>query len=394
MGGIDLSSASDWFEVISTLPSFLEIHLSSCLLTQFPSNPTTVGFTSLIVLDLSYNIFSDSLLPDWIFSLHNLITLDLTNCYISGLSPGTQGGFHSMPFLKTLSVSSNTFVNSSSLLNGLSSLCNLRFLDVSNCNISTPILASLHNLSLIVHLDLSNNEILEEIPKSLSNLCNLITLDLQSNNFSGNVSELLERFCECESPKLELLTLRGNYLIGRLPEKLGRLKNLGSIDIAYNQLTGTIPDSVGRKLGNVSFLVPGALLDLSFNRLHGELPSHFNRPDLDFLDLSHNKLLGSVEQSKHKNCSTDPKSLLCERSRKSKSGLLKWLGNSPCNRLKLRSSSAPGARKLTFPNFPSVSLRDMFKNVTLENVVQIQWGMMVSDMLLFAKSNSVKLVCD
>ncbi|KAI3731215.1 hypothetical protein L1987_62410 [Smallanthus sonchifolius] len=202
MGGIDLSSASDWFEVIRTLPSLLEIHLSSCLLTQFPSIPTTVGFTSLIVLDLSYNIFSDSLLPDWIFSLHNLITLDLTNCYISGLSPGTQGGFHSMPFLKTLTVSSNTFVNSSSLLNGLSSLCNLRFLDVSNCNISTPILASLHNLSLIVHLDLSNNEILEEIPKSLSNLCNLITLDLQSNNFSGNVSELLERFCECESPKL------------------------------------------------------------------------------------------------------------------------------------------------------------------------------------------------
>ncbi|KAI3817889.1 hypothetical protein L1987_11689 [Smallanthus sonchifolius] len=244
MGGIDLARASDWLQVISTLPSLLEIHLSSCGLTQFPSNSTTVGFTSLIVLDLSYNIFN-SLLPQWIFSLRNLVLLDLTNCFISGLSPGALRGFDSMPFLMTLSVSSNTFVNSSSLLNGLSSLSNLRFLDVSNCNISAPILGNLHNLSLIVHLDLSNNQIVEEIPKSLSNLCNLITLDLQSNVFSGNVSDLLERFW---------------------------------------------------KLGNVSFLAPGAVLDLSFNRLHGVLPGHFNRPDLDFLDLSYNKLSGSLEQ--------------------------------------------------------------------------------------------------
>ena len=53
-------------------------------------------------------------------------------------------------------------VNSSSILDGLSSPSNLRLLDVSNCNISVPILGNIQNLSLIVHIDLSNNQIVED----------------------------------------------------------------------------------------------------------------------------------------------------------------------------------------------------------------------------------------
>ncbi|KAJ0764593.1 putative leucine-rich repeat domain superfamily [Helianthus annuus] len=170
MGGMDLGNASDWFQVISALPSLLEICCFSCGLPQLPSNPTMVSFTSLNVLDLSYNIFSDSLLPQWIFNLHNLVVLDLTNCFISGLNPGIHADFRSMPSLRILSVSSNTFLNSFSLLNGLPSLSKLRVLDVSNCNISAPILCTLHNLSSIVHLDLSYNGMVEEIPNSLRSL--------------------------------------------------------------------------------------------------------------------------------------------------------------------------------------------------------------------------------
>ncbi|KAK9063282.1 hypothetical protein SSX86_017152 [Deinandra increscens subsp. villosa] len=290
MGGIDLARASDWLEVIGMLPSLIELHFSLCGLDQFPSNPTSVNFTSLIVLDLSYNNFN-SLLPRWIFSLHNLVLLDLTNCLISGLNPGTRGGFHSMPSLDTLRVSGNPFVNSSSLLNGLSSLSNLRVLDVSNCDLSAPILGKLHNLSMIVHIDLSNNQIVEKIPKSISNLCNLITLDLQSNFFSGDLSELLERFCECETPKLELLAFRGNFMIGQLPKKLGRLKNLGSIDVAYNKLTGTIPNSIG----SLSLL---KTLQMNLNQLAGSIPDTIgDLSSLNFLDLSYNKLNGSLPES-------------------------------------------------------------------------------------------------
>ncbi|KAI3517532.1 hypothetical protein L1887_16747 [Cichorium endivia] len=290
MSAINLAGASDWLQAISTLSSLQELHFSLCGLTQIPSEPTRVRFTSLVVLDLSYNIFN-GLLPGWLFSLHNLVSLDLTNGFIGGLNPETRGGFDSMPSLTTLRISSNTFVNSSSILNGLYSLSNLQFLDVSNCNLTDPVLSNLQNLSLIVHLDISNNQIVDVIPKSLSNLCNLTTLDLQSNNFSGDVTELLERFCECESPKLELFALRGNYVTGRLPEKLGRLKNLASIDIAYNQLTGILP----RSLGRLSLL---KTLQLNINQLEGSIPDSVgDLSSLEFLDLSYNKLNGSIPES-------------------------------------------------------------------------------------------------
>ncbi|KAJ0538672.1 putative endo-polygalacturonase [Helianthus annuus] len=284
MGNIDLARASDWFQVISTLPSLLELHCSLCGLVQLPSNPTTVRFTSLIALDLSYNLFSDSLLPR-------------------------------MPSLMTLRVSTNNFVNSSLLLNGLPSLSNLRLLDVSNCNISAPILGTLHNLSLIVHIDLSYNGMVEELPKSLSNLCNLVTFNLQSNFFVGNASELLERFCECESPKIKFLSLTDNKLVGQLPEKLGRLKNLVSLDLAYNKLTGNIPDSVGclsllitlqMNVNQLTGSIPDTIgglsslnyLDMSYNKLNGSFPESIGRlGELEFLTVHHNSLTGIVTEN-------------------------------------------------------------------------------------------------
>ncbi|XP_076955894.1 receptor-like protein EIX2 [Bidens hawaiensis] len=307
MGGTNLTKASDWFLSVSNLTSLQELHFRDCGLNQLPSNPTTGSFMSLNALDLSYNFFENAL-PGWIFSLSNLTLLDLSGCSISGVLSGTHGGFHSMPSLRTLRLSGNTFVNSSSLLNGLSSLSNLRFLVLSDCDISSPILGNLQNLSFIEYVDLSYNRIVEEIPKSLSSLCNITTLHLGTNNFFGNVSELLEGFCECESPKLEVLDFSDNHLIGQLPERLGNLKNLSLIDLSYNQLTGTIPDSIGSLsllqalwLSNNQFSssIPNTigglsslkLLDLSYNKFNGSLPESIGRlSNLQELSLDHNSL--------------------------------------------------------------------------------------------------------
>ncbi|XP_076891364.1 receptor-like protein EIX2 [Bidens hawaiensis] len=313
---INLTKASDWFQVVSNLTSLQELHFSDCGLYQLPSNPTIVSYTSLIVLDLSNNYFGTSMLLGWIFSLRNLTLLDLTGCYISGVLAGIHGGFHSMPSLRTLFLATNIFMNSSSLLSGLSKLSNLRQLDVSKCDISSPILGNLQNLSFIEYVDLSDNRIVEEIPKSLSNLCNITTLCLRENKFSGNVSELLERFCECESPKMELLDFSGNYdLLGQLPERLGKLENLIEIDLSSNQLTGTIPVSIGSlsllqilRFSNnqLSGLIPNTIgglsslnsLDLSYNKLNGSLPESIGRlSNLVTLSLYHNSLTGILTKN-------------------------------------------------------------------------------------------------
>ncbi|XP_076957746.1 receptor-like protein EIX2 [Bidens hawaiensis] len=290
MGDINLTKASDWFLSVSNLTSLQELHFYDCGLYQLPSNPTTGSFMSLNALDLSFNFFENAL-PGWIFSLRNLTLLDLSGYSISGVLSGTHGGFHSMPSLRTLRLIETTFVNSSSLLNGLSGLSNLRFLVLSDCDISSPILGNLQNLSFIEYVDLSDNRIVEEIPKSLSNLCNITTLDLHSNNFFGNVSELLEGFCECESPKLEVLDFYQNHLIGQLPERLGNLKNLISIDLSFNQLTGAIPESIGQLSKLYS-------LQLQNNSLTGILPERLgNLKNLSLIDLSYNQLTGTIPDS-------------------------------------------------------------------------------------------------
>ena len=48
MSSIDLSKASDWLQVIDTLPSLFELRLSGCQLPFIPTTPT-VNFSSLVV---------------------------------------------------------------------------------------------------------------------------------------------------------------------------------------------------------------------------------------------------------------------------------------------------------------------------------------------------------
>ena len=70
--GIDLHRGRHWLEPIGMLPSPLELHLSDC---QLDSNMTSslgyVNFSSLTVLDLSYNNTNQEL-PNWLFNLSSL----------------------------------------------------------------------------------------------------------------------------------------------------------------------------------------------------------------------------------------------------------------------------------------------------------------------------------
>ncbi|PWA71937.1 Leucine-rich repeat-containing protein [Artemisia annua] len=291
LSGYDLSSERDWLQVMNRFPSLLELRLSSCSLSQLPRHLNTINLTSLSILDLSFNSFDTSFMPGWIFNLTSLVSLDLTNCLLHKLVPGVVADFQKLTSLRVLHVSGNDVMNHSSVLKGIPSLRNLVSLDLSTCYLTKPILNDLRNMSSLVSLDLSNNKINETLPTSLVNLCNLRYVELQSNHLSGSISELLENLCECKTSKLESIGFWGNYLVGYLPEKLGRLQNLINFDLGFNFLTGEIPESIGT-LPNLETLV------LNENSISGAIPDSIGQLSaLKRLDLSHNQLTGSLPNS-------------------------------------------------------------------------------------------------
>ncbi|GJW83029.1 leucine-rich repeat protein [Tanacetum coccineum] len=311
MSYVDLSQATDWFQVINTLPSLAELHLqNSNLLDAHPHVPS-LNITSLLLLDLSANPFTNSLVPQWIFSITSLVSLDLSYCGFSSSSANT---FLNLTSLKWFHVSGNTFVNSSLVLKELSSGIgsNLISLKISYCDISSTALDSLHNMTSLLSLDLSWNHLTNIIPKSLGNFCNLRDIDLSYNKFQ-NIS--LTYLLECKSPHLESLSMRSSGLSGTIPDSIGRLSLLKRLDLSYNQFNGSLPDSIQRlsllevlelsdnqlngslpdSIGRLSLLT---MLDLSFNQFNGGLPDTIGRLSLlKRLDLSDNLFSGSLPNS-------------------------------------------------------------------------------------------------
>lgn len=108
------------------------------------------------------------------------------------------------------------------------------------------------------------------------------------------------------------LSLIGNGLSGTLPDSFGDLASNGAIYLSNNALTGVIPSSLYRlyyvdlsdnvftgieDVDNPS-VSPMRRLDVSGNRISGELPAEIGRlPMLEYLDLSDNLFSGAIPSS-------------------------------------------------------------------------------------------------
>nr|GEZ85972.1 leucine-rich repeat protein [Tanacetum cinerariifolium] len=85
--------------------------------------------------------------------------------------------------------------------------------------------------------------------------------------------------------KLKSLNLSRNYLTGRIPEKIGDLKELESFDLSINKLSGELPMS----LSSLNFL---SNFNVSYNNLTGRIPSSTQLQSLNELSFVGNKLCG------------------------------------------------------------------------------------------------------
>ncbi|PRQ30200.1 putative non-specific serine/threonine protein kinase [Rosa chinensis] len=298
-----------WLHAVNKLPSLLELHLSSCYIQNIPHSLQSINFTSLAVLDMSWNNLINSSFPKWIFNLSSLTKLDL--------------GWNSF---------------------------------------SDPFVDEFSTLKSLEHLDLSHTGLKGQVPKFIGNLCKLKSLDLAFNYFDGGIQEFLN-LSNCglvgKLPSslrilksLQHLTLRANLFNGSIPESFGQLSQLVDLDLFFNSWEGSLTkahfinltrlesfrvstdrcvpiifnltdyewvppfklheihmDNCRVSLTNAGisgpipeewlFKISSQIqwLDLSYNQMSGKLPFRFNFPTLYEIDLSHNQFDGPLHLS-------------------------------------------------------------------------------------------------
>ncbi|KAB2006362.1 hypothetical protein ES319_D11G339400v1 [Gossypium barbadense] len=273
LSSANLSKATDWVQVTFKLHSLLELHLLGCGLEDDPSFNSINSSKSLVVLDLSFNRFSS--VPKWIFSLHGLVSIDLSGNSLEGPIPDY---FGNTSFLEVLDLSLNNL--NSSIPNSLYSLNRLQFLSLGQNQLQGTISSAIGNLSSVTQLDVSVNQLNGQIPLSIGQLSSLEEFDVSENQLNGQIPLSIG-----ELSSLKLFDVSKNQLSGQIPLSIGQLSSLEVLYVSENQLNGTFPLSFGR-------LESLETLNCGYNLLEGVVSeTHFsNLTRLTTLAASHNRL--------------------------------------------------------------------------------------------------------
>ncbi|KAJ1277938.1 hypothetical protein BS78_04G040800 [Paspalum vaginatum] len=329
------------WELPSTLSNCTDLIMIDLKSNSFSGELANVNFSNLLnlkILDLMRNNFSGTI-PESIYSCRNLTALRLSSNHFHGQLSEGLGNLKSLSFL---SFTNNTLSNISNALEILGSLKNLntvllgfnfineiipddvRFdgfeniqvLDFDNCllsgkiplwisklanlemlllngnRLSGPIPTWINTLNYLFYIDISNNSLTGEIPTGLMNMP-MLTSERTTAHLDPAVFELpvyatpaLQYRIPIAFPKV--LNLSNNKFTGEIPQDIGQLKALISLDISFNSLSGPIPQSICN-LTNLE------VLDLSNNSLTGEIPAALE--NLNFLSLfnvSNNNLEGPI----------------------------------------------------------------------------------------------------
>lgn len=157
----------------------------------------------------------------------------------------------------------------------------LRTLRLSGCRLRGSIPDQLGSLAALEHLDLARNALDGTVPASLASLAVLRTLDVTGNFLSGQIPDAFAS--GASRAALRELRLGENQLSGTVPAFGDSSPHrLAFLDLSGNKLSGTIPQSLG-KLSSLR------LLDLSFNNLTGYLPSELSKlTEMKSINLGHN----------------------------------------------------------------------------------------------------------
>ncbi|XP_031126942.1 receptor-like protein EIX2 [Ipomoea triloba] len=273
-------------------------------------SPSLLELKHLNYLDLSYNDFQGTPIPEFIDSFKRLHVLSLVDTGFTGTIPPQLGNLTRLRVLNIAGYNNLEIKNFEwlSLLLSLKSIYlggvpiyNLKasvrlppFLEeirLQYCELQETLPFLLNSSSSFLSVvDFSNNHLTySSVSRLLRNASKQLTsIDLSSNNFAGPIPDIFG-----DMTLLENLYLDFNSFTYGIPKSFGNLTHLREISIYYNQLNESIVElfeKLSRGAGNSL-----QSLELSENKLNGELPADISTkfPSLRQLRAGENQLNGS-----------------------------------------------------------------------------------------------------
>ena len=275
---------SAWYGLSVSNGKLISINLyNNDLKGEIPENFWTL--TDLEVIFLQANDLSGEL-SESIGNLKELRNLDLNYNELTGKIPDSLFG---LTGLWSLNLAGNHFKGSiPKELGNLTELWSFEIGEYNEEGESPKYLPkSLYKLTNLTNLYVRGyhfpNNMLDE---AIGSLKDLVTIELEDNGLTGSFPTSIGNLKE-----LEVLSVFRNSLSGNIPETYSKLKKLKTLNLSNNNLSGEIPSFLG-ELDNLT------TLSLYLNDFTGEIPQTFgNLKNLERLSLQVNKLSGDIPSS-------------------------------------------------------------------------------------------------
>ncbi|XP_039136152.1 receptor-like protein EIX2 [Dioscorea cayenensis subsp. rotundata] len=287
--GANFSGVNNVMQSLNKLHYLKLVSLFDCRMNRIPESFPNLNFSYLTFMDIGWNNFHNTCIPEWLFKIPNLRHLSMTDSGLIGNIPSSIGNATSLQFLD---LSSNEGI-SGDMPRGFGDLCNLQSLHLDGTFMGKRLedfrdaFSGCIRQSLNV-LSFQFSSLKGPLPDWLGELRNLTFLDISSNPFNSSIPASIGKLSQ-----LQKLYLYSSALNGFIPESLGRLSSLQHLDLHDNTLNGSIPQSLGR-LSSLQYL------DLHDNTLNGSIPQSLGRlSSLQYLDLSDNNFNYSVITEAH-----------------------------------------------------------------------------------------------
>ncbi|XP_052726266.1 probable leucine-rich repeat receptor-like serine/threonine-protein kinase At3g14840 isoform X2 [Vigna angularis] len=242
------------------------------------------GFCHVVSIMLKTQNLSGTLPPE-LTGLPHLEEIDLTRNYLNGTIPVAWGSSK----LRIISLLGNRLTGP--IPKEIGNITTLESLVLEFNQFTGNITSDLGNLSNLERLHLTSNNFTGELPETLAKLTSLRELRLNDNNFSGRIPSFIQRWTN-----LEILEIQGSGLSGPIPSEISFLHNLDDLritdltngsDSTFPQINMTKLETLILRNCQISDELPPYLgsmtsinlktLDLSFNKLRGEIPETFEK---------------------------------------------------------------------------------------------------------------------